>query len=1058
MRWIVGSSLQFRFLVLAIAAVVMVFGFFWLRNVPVDVLPEFAPPFVEIQTEALGLPAAEVEDLITVPLEELLTGVPWLESLRSESVTGLSSIILFFEPGTDLLRARQMVQERLTQAQALPSKKVAKAPVMLQPLSATSRVMMVGMSSSEMSLIDMSVLARWTIKPRLMGIPGVANVSVWGQRERQLQVQVDPQKLQEKGVSLDQVISTTGNALWVSPLSFLEASTPGSGGFIDTPNQRFGITHLLPISTPEDLSQVTIDGTSLQLGEVVTVVEDHQPLIGDAIINGGPGLLLVIEKFPGANTLEVTRGVEQALESLGPGLTGIDMDPSIFRRASFIETALNNLRSIFWISAVLVALLLFAFLYNWRSAVISLVAIPLSLMTAMLVLYLRGTTFNMIILAGLMVALAAIIDDSIVDVENIMRRIRQHRKEGIQKSTSAIILESSREVRKAAVYATLISLLVIMPIYFMEGISASFFQPLAMSYMLALAASMLVALTVTPALSMMLFRNGSAPQGQTGTAGRDSPLAQWLERGYERFLGAGIKPRVAFIGFGVMVLLGLLILPQLRQESLLPKFKERDILINWSSAPGTSHPAMLETANQVSTELRAIAGVSNVTTHVGRAITSDEVVSINSGKMWVNIDSDAHYEKTLEAIRATIDKYPELSGSVLTYLKNVVDNALSGDSNTMVVRIYGHDLDILRSKADEVKQALEGIQGLDSPQVEMQVEEDIVEITVDLAAAQSYGLKPGDVRRAATTLVNGIEVGNLFEQQKVFDVMVVGTPEMRTDLEAIRNLHLDTPSGTQVRLEDVASVSIVPTPNVIKREGVSRRIDTQASVQGRDQDAVAKDIKAVLKTIDFPLEYHPELLGEYAELQTAQRSLWGFIIAALVGIFLLLQAAFRSWRLAILTFIALPAALVGGALAVFFSGGLFSIGSLVGFLAVFGIAARHSIMLFNHYQSLEREGERFGSNLIQRGTRERLAPILMSALVTVVAILPVMFLGGRPGLEVLRPLAVVMVGGLVTSTVLTLFIMPAFYLWIKANPEHEFDLGPTVEWLPNVGRTADATD
>ena len=431
---------------------------------------------------------------------------------------------------------------------------------------------------------------------------------------------------------------------------------------------------------------------------------------------------------------------------------------------------MNNLRSVFWISAILVAVLLFAFLYNWRSGVISLVVIPLSLMSAMLVLYLSGSTFNIMILAGLMVALIAIIDDGILDVENIMRRIRQHRKEGSQKSTSAIILASSREVRKAALYATLISLLVVMPIYFMTGVSASFFQPLAMSYVLALATSMLVALTVTPALSMMLFGNASTPQGQAGTAGRESPLAQWLER----TLPIITKPRVAFIGFTTLVILGLLLLPQLRQESLLPKFKERDVLINWSSAPGTSHPAMLETASKVSSELRDILGVTNVTTHVGRAITSDEVVSINSGKMWVNIDPAAPYEETVAAISATIDKYPELSGSVLTYLKNVVDNTLTGDSNTMVVRIYGHDLDILRSKADEVKQALEGIQGLDSPQVEMQVEEDIVEITVDLAAAQSYGLKPGDVRRAATTLVNGIEVGNLFEQQKVFDVVVVG--------------------------------------------------------------------------------------------------------------------------------------------------------------------------------------------------------------------------------------------------------------------------------------------
>src|SRR6266540_88686 len=421
MRWIVGSSLQLRFLIIILAAVLMVFGIAQLRNMPVDVYPEFNPPLVEVQTEALGLSAAEVESLITTPMEaDLLNGVAWLDQIYSESVTGLSRILLIFEPGTDPIRARQMVQERLTQAHALPN--VSKPPVMLQPLSSTSRVMIIGLSSKDLSPIEMGVLARWNIKPRLMGVPGVANVAVWGQRERQLQVQVDPEQLQAKGVTLQQVIETSGEALWVSPLSYLESSSPGTAGWIDTPNQRLGIRHLLPIITPEDLAKVSVaESQGLLLGDVAKVVEDHQPLIGDAGVNDGPGLLLVIEKFPGANTLDVTRDVEAAIEAMRPGLKGIAIDSTIFRPANYIELAASNLTTTLLIGAILMLLALLFFLWDWRAALISLIAIPLSLVAGVFVLYLRGATFNALVLAGLVIALGVVIDDAIVDVQNIVR-------------------------------------------------------------------------------------------------------------------------------------------------------------------------------------------------------------------------------------------------------------------------------------------------------------------------------------------------------------------------------------------------------------------------------------------------------------------------------------------------------------------------------------------------------------------------------------------------------------------------------------------------------------
>ena len=442
-RSIVGTSLRYHFLVITLAVVLVIVGVNQLGSMPVDALPEFSPPFVEIQTEALGLSAQEVEQMITVPMEQdLLAGVAWLDVIRSESVPGLSSVVIYFEPGTDLYRARQMVAERLAQA-AIGIPHVSKPPAMIQPTSSANRFMIVGLSSQELSLIEMSVLARWVIGPRLLGVPGVANVSVWGNRDQQLQVLVDPEHLREMGVTLEQVVETTGNSLWVTPLTFLEGSTPGTGGFIESPNQRFGIWHVLPIKSPEDLAQVPIERTALTLGDVSEIVTDHQPLIGDAIKNDSPNLLLVIEKLPGTNILDVTEGVDAALTALRPGFSSIDFDASIYRPATFIERARANLTQALVIAALLVALVLGLFFYGWRAALISLVAIPVSMLAAVYVLHLRGQSLNAMVVAGLVIATGLIIDDAVVDVEHIVRRLRQNRLQENPKQVGGVILEAS---------------------------------------------------------------------------------------------------------------------------------------------------------------------------------------------------------------------------------------------------------------------------------------------------------------------------------------------------------------------------------------------------------------------------------------------------------------------------------------------------------------------------------------------------------------------------------------------------------------------------------------
>ena len=1027
MRWIIETSLRLRYLLIIVAAVLLAFGITQLRDMPVDVYPEFDPPLVEVQTEALGLSAAEVESLITVPTEaDLLNGVAWLEQIYSESVTGMSSILLVFEPGTDPIQARQMVQERLTQAFALPN--VSKPPTMLQPLSATNRAMMVGISSNELSLIELGVLARWNIKPRLMGVPGVANVAVWGQRERQLQVQVDPAQLQADGVTLKQIIETTGEALWVSPLSFLEASTPGTAGWIDTPNQRLSIQHELPISTAEDLAKVTVVGSEgLLLGDVARVVEDHQPLIGDAVLNDGPGLLLVIEKFPGANTLEVTRGVEEAFEAMRPGLQGVEIDTTIFRPANYIEMATGNLSTLVLISTVLVVVVLSAFFFNWRTALISLVAIPLSLVTAGFVLYLRGATFNTMILAGLVIALGTIIDDAIVDVENIARRLRQQRQEGSDRSPVAIVLEAALEIRSPLVFAMLILLLAVGPLFFLPGLSGLFFQPLAVSYVLALLTSIAVALVVTPALSLTLLAN--APLGR-----REPPLVRGLQRVYNGILASTIQaPYLALIIAGVVILAGLAVVPLLGL-SLLPSFKQTDLLIQWEAAPGTSRPEMNRITTQASQELRAIPGVRNVGSDVGRAETGDQTVGINSGELWVSLDPAADYEATVAAIRQVINGYPGLFRTVQTYRPERTSEALTRPDHDMVVRVYGHNLEVLRDKAEEVGQAIAGISGVVEARADLPAEEPQVEIEVDLAAAEKYGIKPGDVRRQAATLLSGLQVGTLFEEQKVFDVVVWGVPEIRNSLTDIRELLIDTPSG-YVRLEEVAKVRIVPVPIIIKRDAVSRFVDVTVTVSGRNLGSVTADIKSGLQAVEFPLEYHAEVLGASTEQQAARQRMLAIAIAAVVGIFLLLQAAYGSWRLAFVAILTLPMALAGGTVAAFLGGGILSLGSLFGFLTVLGIAVRNGIVMSSRFQQLERhEGESFGPELVLHGARERLAPVLMTALTTGLALLPLVFAGPIAGNEIIQPMAIVILGGLVTSTLLTLFILPALYLRFGSSP------------------------
>jgi CzcA family heavy metal efflux pump len=1012
MRWLVDLSLRNRIVVAALAVLLVIGAVRTLRTTPLDVFPEFAPPLVEVQTEAPGLSANDVEALVTVPLEAALNGVPGLDTIRSKSVLGLSSVVLILDPSTDVMTSRQMVQERLSRAAStLPA--VARPPVMLSPLSSLSRVMKIGMTSSELSQVEMSTLAKWTIRPRLMAISGVANVALWGQRDRQIQVLVDPNRLQAHGVTVDDVVRATGEAVSLE-----------SGGFLDTPNQRLAITHAASVRAARDLEGIVVasrNGAALRVGDVATVVEGFPQPIGDAVINNGPGLLLIVEKQLGANTLQVTRDVEAALEDLKPALAGVAIDPAIFRPATFIEMSLRNLSRALLIGCALVVVVLLVFLADWRTALISSTAIPLSLLAAGLLLHYRGGTLDTMVLAGLVIALGEVVDDAIIDVENIIRRLRLNRESAKPLPAIKVVLDASMEVRSAVLYGSLIVVVVFVPVFMLDGLAGAFFRPLALSYVLAIVASLVVALTVTPALALLLLPRHIDT--------REPGLVGGLKARYRRMLPTFVdRPKTALGSLAVLLLVTTLTVPFLGEE-FLPSFREYDFLMHWVEKPGTSIEAMRRITERASHELMEVPGVRNFGAHIGRDEVADEVVGPNFTELWISLDPSVDYEATIAKVQSIVDGYPGLYRDLLTYLRERIKEVLTGASATIVVRVYGPELDQLQGQAQTVRAAIADVEGVADLTVQAQVVVPKVEVRLDPDRAAVFGLTPGQVRSAAATLVQGTKVGEFYEDQRLFDVVVWGAPEIRRNLDAVRALQVPVANGGLVPLGSVAHVEVIPTPNEITRENGSRRIDVTSNVRGRDLGAVARDIQARLGSLTFRPGYYAEILGEYAERQASSTRLTLLAIGAVAAIFLILFADFGSGRLALLVFLTLPFALVGAIVAAFLTGGVLSLGSLVGLVTVIGISARNGIMLVSHYRHLEEiEGVPFGRDLVLRGSEERLAPILMTALATGLALVPIVLGGSRAGYEIEHPLAVVILGGLVTSTLLNLFIVPALYL------------------------------
>ena len=1012
LRWLVSTSLRLRVAIVAGMAIVMIVGFRVVSRTPMDVFPEFAPPYVEVQTEVPGLSTSEVEALVTVPIENALNGTPWVQTNRSKSVIGLSSVVLFFKKDVDLQAARQMVQERLSHvAGSLPD--VAKPPVMLQPLSSTSRALKIGISSKTLTQMEMSTLAKWIIRPRLMSIPGVANVAIWGQRDRQLQVLVDPDRLRAHNITLEQVEQAASDAMELT-----------GGGYLETPNQRLAVSHISHIKTAEDLAQVVVafrNGSSLRLGDVSDVVEDFGTPIGDAIINDGLGILLIVEKQPLANTLVVTREVEAALDALRPGLTELEIDSTIFRPAGFIEMSIKNLNRALLYGCILVMIVLVFFLYDWHTAIISALAIPCSLIIAALILHYRGGTINTMVLAGLVIAIGEVVDDAIVSVENVMRRLRLNRAAGNPLSSFEVVLKASVEVRSAVLYGSLIVVLVLIPVFFLPGLSGTFFRPLALSYILAILASLFVALTLTPALCLIFLP-------QAALHPKDSPLVNLLKRGYQSVLPCLIKHPNWAILIVILFFCASGVVATMLGEEFLPSFKEYDFLMHFVEKPGTSVEAMDRITIRASKELRSIDGVRNFGAHIGRAEVADEVVGSNFTELWISIEPQVDYDATVAKIQEAVGGYPGLYRDVLTYLRERIKEVLTGTAATVVLRIFGPDLVVLQEKANEIAGAIVEIDGIIDLHVQPLTMIPQVEIKFRPEAAAQFGLTPGDVRQAANTILKGTKVGEIYQEQMIFDCVVWGTPKVRQDVSALKELVIDTPTGGHVPLGQVADIHVAPTPNQITREANSRHIDVSCNVAGRDLGSVAREIAAKVESIEFETGYHPEILGEYAERQQSKNRLFAVAALCVIGIFFIVYTDFSSLRLALLLMLCLPIALTGSIIAALLGGGVLSLGSIVGFVTVLGIVGRNGVMLISHYRNLEIEEKvPFSEELIVRGAMERLSPILMTALTTALALVPIAIGGQKPGQEIEHPMAIVIMGGLVTSTLLNLLIMPALY-------------------------------
>ncbi len=1014
---IVRFSIRFRGIAISLACALLVYGAFSLSRVPYDVFPEFAPPEVSIQTEAPGLSPEQVEVLVTQPVENAINGVSGIESLRSRSIQGLSVIVVVFRSGTDVYRGRQAVTERLsTVAKELPTG--VQPPLMTPLTSSTTWVMEVGLTSDKQSLMTLRTIADWTVKPRLLAVAGVAGIEAVGGEVRQIQFQFDAQRLVQHGVSVEEVIAAARQATGVR-----------GAGFADTPNQRIVLQTEGQSVTAAQLARTVLihhSGANVTLGDVATVADAPAPIIGASAVAGKPGVILIVDAAYGSNTLEVTQGIDKALAELRPSLEaqGISIHPEVFRAADFIDVALHNVRDSLLIGAVLVVLVLFLFLFNFRTAAISCTAIPLSLLAAVIALDKMGLSLNTMTMGGLSIAIGEVVDDAVIDVENIYRRLRENRALPNPRSTFQVVLDASIEVRSAVVYATFAVILVFFPVLSMSGLAGRIFGPLGIAYIWAILASLVVALTVTPALCVLLLSERDLPP-------QEPPAVHWLKNGYNGLLLRIEKvPRLLMAAVALLIALGIGTL-FLLSESFLPELREGNITIHMTAVPGTSLQESLRLGSHITAALLKIPSVRSVAQRAGRAELGIDTMGTHESEIDVNIKAanGKQVKQAQAGIREVLSQFP---GPVLTsnsFLTERINETLSGFRTPVAVNVVGNDLDQLDQEAGEIIRVLGSVRG--AAQVQVQSPPGMPQIVIRLRKEDvaRWGFDPVGILDVVRTAYGGEIVGQVYEGNRVFDVSVVLAPSNRPKASEIGALPLRSPDGNYVTLNQLADIYDSSARYVILHQGARRVQTITCNVQGRAVDSFVNEAQNRISRLSLPKDTYVEFSGTAAAQAQSRRDLLLDSLLAGLGIILLLSVVMGNYRNLLLVLLNLPFALVGGVLIALITGGNLSLGSLVGFVTLFGITLRNSIMLISHYEHLvEVEGMAWGLGAMLRGASERLAPILMTALVTGLGLLPLAIGSGDPGREIEGPMAIVIVGGLATSTLLNLLVLPALAL------------------------------
>jgi CzcA family heavy metal efflux pump len=1020
---IVGWSLVNRAVVVALAVMLLVAGAYSATHSKLDVFPEFAPPLVVIQAECPGLSPSEVEQLVTLPIEMAVNGITGLDLLRSQSIQGLSVVTVIFQGNADIYRCRQLVNERLAElAGQLPSG--VKAPRLAPLTSSTGRLLSIGFTASKLSPRELRDRVQWNIRPRLLGVPGVAQVVIFGGEVRQFQVQIDPDYLAARNLTLTQVIDAAR-----------QASSIRGAGFIENDRQRINLRVEGQVQSAAELGDTaiaTVEGTPVRLRDVGWVTEGSEPKFGDASIGGKPGVILVVYRQLQADTPQTTAALEKQLDQLEPVLReqGITYHRALFRQASFIEQAIGNVTESLLIGAALVAAVLVLFLFNLRTAFISLTAIPLSLLGAVTVLWLLDASLNTLTLGGLVIAVGEVVDDAIIDVENIFRRLRGNAREGNPRSAFAVILAASLEVRSAVVYATFIVVLVFVPVFFLSGLQGRLFAPLGHAYVLAVLASLAVALTVTPALSYLLL---------PGTGGAEEPpLLRRLQGGYEWLLRRLDRHCLLVATVTLTLLAAAAWASSGFGGRFLPELRENHFVVHMRGLPGSALAEVMAAGAKVSGIIGQHPAVSSVAQQAGRAELGEDTTGVEYSEIEVDLRRiDAAGRREVEELLAGLGQDVRgYSFEALPFLSERIKEVLSGSAAPLAVKIFGDDLNALDQAAADVARVLNTIPGHKAVRIEPQTGAPELVIRVRAEDAARHGLRSAQVLDAVHAAYQGAEVGQVYDRNRVINMIVILQASARLDPNAIADLWIGAadakpgsdPSSGRIQLRQVADVFLSNGRFLISHEGGTRRQLVSSNIAGRDVESFAAEVQRKLGEIALPNGVYFVLTGEHEAKQAAQRELLLLSAAAGGAILLLLWMAFGSLGRLLLIVCNLPFALVGGVAAVYLAGGVLDVGSLIGFVTLFGITTRNSIMMVSHWQHLqESEGMLPGPDLIFRGARERLAPVLMTALVTGLGLLPIAVGSGEAGREIEGPMAQVILGGLITSTALNLLVLPVLY-------------------------------